>query len=845
MTEAFYTSVRQWGNDLLYIGYDENGNRIQEKIQHKPQLYVVSTQNNPTAQSIEGIPLHQIEFDSIKEAKDYIKNYSTSQQIYGIDKFNYEYITRTFRNDVAYDIRKMRILYIDIEVYSGNGFPDPFSAYEEITCLTIKDVKFDTFHVWTNTKWGEFNSKKLEHINDNINIVHHEFDNEYDMLKDMISWYTLNSPDILSGWYSRDFDIPYTYNRLSRVLGASTAKKLSPWSIVREKTSQVKRFGQMTDQKTYEIYGVSEIDYLDLYKKYTYTTSESFALDFIANKELGVGKIQYEGSLTELLTTDYQKYVEYNIIDVARIHQIDQKVRFLDQLLEVSYAGKVASCEDALGTVKFWEILIYNHLYDKGEIAELKDRFFNEKEQYAGGYVKEPIGGMYRWVMSFDLTSLYPKIMQQVNIGSETHIDDSLLPRELLELRAQATPDRFVTETIDTSALKTFDVSMSGNGQFYTRQKPSFLAELMDKFFNKRKVYKTEMFKCNKTGDKEGEALYNSKQLAIKILINSAYGACGNNFFQYYSLENAEAVTLTGQIVIRFIEKHLNQYLQNLLGDDKDRIIAIDTDSVYVNFEDVVNAVLPDETDNIVITEFLDKVAKEKIEPFIKDRYNDLFNMMNHYENHMNMDREVIADKAVWTKKKRYFMNAYDIEGKKYYDDPYIKVMGIEVVKSSTPKVARDALKDCLRIILREDENALIAYVTDFKKRFRTMTPEEIGSPSSVNNIEEYVDVDGGHKLGTPYHVKGAIAYNNLLKEHNLELVYETIKSGNKIKHMYLREPNIIMQKDISFVDRLPKQFDLDKYIDYEKQFDKVFLKPLKLITDLIDWKTEYVNTLM
>lgn len=869
MNKPFYTNVRQWGNDLLYIGYNSKGEKVQKKIPFSPDIYVnTDDENIASSSSYDGTLLKKVLHPTIKDAKEFIKTYNGCNGIslYGMDQFQYQFINRTFTDEIPYDIDAINTQIIDIEVMSDDGFPDPELAEKEITCMSLKDMQKNEMHVWaiTNTYGGQnFDPHNLKYIPKEeltFDIILHEFSTEKDMLRDFAIHFHAHCPDILTGWYSRHFDVPYIYNRLKNVLGIKYAKKLSPWNKVNTKTKTVWKFGKEVEETTYDIFGLAELDYLDLYQKYSFGNQPNYKLDYIANKHLGVGKLEFKGTLHDLLMSDYQKYLEYNIIDVERISQLDNALKFLDLIIDVSYSGKVATYNDSLGTVKYWEMLIYSHLLSKGQQPPLKKNNQNvKKDQYAGAFVKEPVKGKHKWIVSFDLASLYPSIIRQVNIGPETKIDQRFLAQDTIEkienLPLDRIPDsdkytanqKYIDGTADLSFLK--DYSLAANGVLYSKDHQSFLSELMEKFFNKRKVYKKKMFEAahlyNDTGlakYKKEKLVYGIKQLATKISINSAYGAIGNAYFPYYDLDNAEAITITGQMVIRWIEKRMNEYLCSLMGDDKDRITYIDTDSIYITLDDLVQKVMPEETDEDKITTFLDTVAKKKLEPFINKSFDELFTYMNNYENHMVMDREIISNVAVWTGKKRYFMNVQDNEGVRYSPAEF-KVMGLESVKSSTPLICRKKLDECLRIILNKDEEDLIAFVSAFKKEFYSLPPEDISFPSGTNDIEKWMD---GNRIrsGCPIHVRGAIIHNQQVIKHSLTNRYSLISSGDKVLYTYMKMPNTLHQKVFAFVDEMPEELNLKKYVDYDLQFEKTFLAPLKGITDILKWKTEETNDL-
>lgn len=841
--KAFYCHVRQYGDNLLYIGYDENGTRIQTKIPFSPTLYLKSKNDTSKTACYDGTLLDPVNFSSINDAKEFIKSYKDVQDftIYGNDKFACEYIAKTFPKEISYDTSIMRIFATDIEVFSGNGFPDPYEAKEQITAITNWDSKTDKFITWGLKDYDPSKSEVIHKYK--MKHEYRQFSNEIDMLNDFLNYWTNNYPDIVTGWNSRGFDIPYIINRIIKLLGEAAAKRLSPWNIIREKTSNIKRMGGYESQIQYEIYGIAELDYMDLYKKYSTHNSESFKLDFIAHTELGESKLKYDGSLEELYNNDHQKYIDYNIHDVNIIKMLEAKIRFLDLLIEVAYAGKVATFNDALGTVKYWEILVYNHLYQKNQFPEIKDISPSKDEQYTGAFVKEPKVGKHKWVVSFDLASLYPSVIRQVNIGPETLVAVNDLPTELKEFLGEVRQQRLVNKTIDTSILKQYNLSLSGNAKLYRKDRQSFFSELMEQFFNKRKEYKKLALKYKdeyqKTKDPEIKKLagiYDIKQHALKILINSAYGAIGNPYFQYYSTDNAQAVTVTGQVVIQWAELRVNQYLNTLLKTkDVDYALYIDTDSLYLNFDPIVTAM--GLTDQLQIINFLDKLSNEKINPFLTKIFDELFELLNSYTNNMVMVRDVISDVAVWTGKKRYFMNVHDSEGVRY-NPPQMKIMGIEVVKSSTPNVCRDKLRKALLTVLTGKETDLQKFIEQFKNEFYSLKAEQIAFPRGVSEIEKYTANNEPIK-GTPIHVRGSIVYNGLLKKHELTKTREAIRDGTKVKFIYLKEPNITKGNTIAFTDELPSQFGLEKFIDYDLQFEKSFLAPLKDILDLIGWSIE------
>ena len=464
-----------------------------------------------------------------------------------------------------------------------------------------------------------------------------------------------------------------------------------------------------------------------------------------------------------------------------------------------------------------------------------KDRS-EKSDKFAGAYVKEPIPGKYDWVVSFDLNSLYPHLMMEFNISPET----------LMEQRhPSVTVDKILNKELDFSEYK--DYAICPNGAMYRKDVRGFLPELMEKMYNDRVVFKKKMLEAKqqyeKTKTKELEreiSRCNNIQMAKKISLNSAYGAIGNQYFRYYKLANAEAITMSGQVSIRWIERKMNSYLNKILKtNDVDYVIASDTDSIYLNMGPFVETVYKGrEKTTEEIVGFLDKVCSMEFEKYIESSYQELADYVNAYDQKMQMKRENIADRGIWTAKKRYILNVWDSEGVRY-DEPKLKIMGLEAVKSSTPAPCRQKIKDALKIVMTKTEDEMIAFIDNFRKAFNQLPAEEISFPRSINDVDKHKSSSTLYSKGTPIHARGAILYNHLIKEKKLDKKYAKIQNGEKIKFCYLKLPNPIRENVISYIQEFPKEFELDKYIDYDLQFSKAFLEPMKVILDAINWKVE------
>ncbi len=813
----FYTNVLQRGNQL-FVRAVVNGQRQNFKIRYRPTLF--SPVNQETGyKTLDGVSVLPIEFDSIKEAKEWADNYkSQTDQVYGNTQFAYNYISDTYKNQVNWDLDKILIVTIDIEVECENGFPAVRTAAEPMLSITIKNHQ--------NKKIVVFGLHEFQNNRDDVTYI--QCESEIHLLKEFLIFWEKHQPDVITGWNTEFFDIPYLCNRITHLFGEDEIKRLSPWGVVYSK--DIYKMGR--NHQVYAIQGVAALDYFDLYQKFTYTAQESYRLDHIAKVELGESK---EGNPYETFKDwyqkDYQSFIEYNIQDVEIVDKLEDKMKLIELCLTMAYDAKV-NYTDVLGTVRYWDVLIYNYLKEKNIVIPQK-KPQDKSAQYEGAYVKDPKVGMHKWVMSFDLNSLYPHLIMQYNISPETLIPSS-----------EEAPEKMVDKILKGEITNDTKYCMAPNGAFFRKDKRGFLPELMESIYNDRVKYKTLLLEAKQqyedTKDKrylKDISKYENIQMAKKISLNSAYGAIGNSWFRYFDLRNAEAITTSGQLSIRWVEKSLNIYLNKIIGtENEDYVIASDTDSVYITFDTLVSKSFVDRNPSTeTIVNFLDKVASDKIEPFINKSYEALAKVVNAYDQKMVMKREVIADKGIWTAKKRYILNCHDIEGVRY-KTPKLKMMGIEAVKSSTPAPCRDKIKEAMDIIMNGDEKMLNSFIQEFREEFMKLPPEDIAFPRSCNGVQKF---RGEHSLfakGAPIHVKGALLYNYLVDKEKLEGKYPKIQEGDKIKFLNMKQPNIYQSSAFSFITSMPKELDLMSKIDYDVQFTKSFVEPLKFITEKMNW---------
>lgn len=837
----YYTNVTLSGKFILFRGV-ENGKRVRRKVEYKPTFYVPSKDKSEFT-TLSGEFVQPIQPGNIQEAREFINTYKDVQNfpIYGNTRYEYAYISDEFPEDVLWDKDQIVTAYIDIEVGSENGFPEPRDANEKITAITV--MFKDKYYVFAYAGY-------TQHRDD---VTYIKCADEATLITKFLDFWTHFYPDVVTGWNVKTFDIPYLVNRITKLFGAAEANKLSPWGKISEREYNIS--ANRTVQ-TYEPYGVAILDYLELYKKFTYSQQENYRLDHIAHVELGDRKLDYSeyGNLHGLYKQDYQKFIEYNVKDVELVFRLEDKLKLLELALTLAYDNKV-NYDDVFAQVRMWDAIMYNHMKKSNVvIPQMRDSI--NAQPFVGGFVKEPIPGMYDWVVSFDLNSLYPHLIMQYNMSMETFIEPLDYTQEMMDLVGKdVSIDALLDQKVDTKILKDQNVCLTPNSQYFRRDKKGMLAEIMESMYIDRSRYKKLAIEAKKKIEtvKDDPAQieylekeisrYNNLQLAKKVSLNSAYGAIGNKYFRYFDIRIAEGITTAGQLSIRWIEKKLNGYLNKLLKTEADYVIAADTDSVYINLGPLVEKFVGRGTPTSKTIDVMDKICEEKLQPFIDASYQELASYVNAYAQKMQMKRESLADKAIWTAKKRYILNVYNNEGVAYAK-PKLKIVGLEAVKSSTPSACRTKIKEAIEIIMNGSESDLVKFIDGFRKEFRSLPVQDISFPRSVNGLKEYKDSAHIFKKGTPIHVKGALVFNNQIESRKLTKQYQLIKEGEKIKFFYLKNPNPFHNNVMAFMSGIPDDLSIQQYIDYDMQFEKSFIEPLKIILDSINWKHEHIETL-
>jgi len=842
---SFYTSVYKYGNTIYCRGYDDHGKRFTRVDRNfRPTIHKSDPNGDWTA--LDGNKAITREFDSISDCIEYIndKKDVVNCKLYGNDDFAAQYRQKHWPGEIKFDRNIINVTTIDIEVASDDGFPHPERADREVISITCKNNIDNIYYVWGLYDYDT--SKSI--MKDNV-VMYQKCNGEAQLLMKFLDWWSdsQNTPDVVTGWNSKLFDMVYLVNRITKVIDNNDignpghfTNKLSPHKIIQSRPLTI-------NNKTianYQIRGIMLLDYLDLFKKfgYSYGAQESYRLDHIAHVVLRERKLSYEehGSLFTLYKHDFQKFIDYNIKDVELVDRLEDKLGLITLAMTMAYRAGV-NYDQAFGTTSIWDTYIYRVLYDR-KIAIPFRGPPQEKADLGGGHVKDPMVGRHDWICSFDLNSLYPHLIMQYNMSPDT-----IVPHRV--------PGVTIEGILNNSVQNDTEYAMAATGQCFRKDKRGFLPEVVDQLYADRKQTKQKMLQAEQrlqnlpadstphdryALEKEIATLDNAQQ-ASKILMNSLYGALGNIHFRYFDLRIADAITSSGRLSIRWAEKYVNGYMNQLIGTtDTDYIVAIDTDSLYIKTNKLVDKFNPNNP-----VKFLDSVCRDKFEPIIANGYDELARRMNAYENKMVMKREVIADRGIWTAKKRYILNVHNSEGVQYAE-PKLKIMGIEAIKSSTPTVCRDALKKLFRVIISSTEEETQKEIADFKAEFMSLSPEDVSFPRGVSNLTKWVDSERKdiYQKGTPIHVRGALTYNHHIKNMGLEKKYQLIQDGDKIKFCYLRLPNYIKENVITFPDYLPQELRLDKYIDYNKQFEKTFLEPLRFILAAIGWKAEQEATL-
>ena len=818
--------------------WDEDGKRCSTDVPFSPYIYLESEKSSD-AMSIFDTKLIKREFKNSWDRSKYVKNSGLKRVFYNIQA-EQQYLIDTFgtmNGEDGFDKHPLKIFYLDIETYSPNGFPEPKLAPDAINVLTIYDSIKEHFYTWGTG--GAFNSP------DNVTYV--SCSSESELLKSFIRFWKYDYPDIVSGWNSESFDLPYLINRITKILGEDMANELSPVKELYCKEDVMTKFGKREDHWT--IKGVSHLDYMNVYKTFTREKREKYKLDFIGEVELGMSKNPVPASgLAAFSDNNWQDFCEYNIQDVNLLVGFEEKLHFLKIVRKLAYMG-YTSFEQALGTIAIVTGAMALKALEKGMIIPTFPAPTNI-ENYEGGYVRDPQRGLKDGIISFDANSLYPNTIISANISPETKIGKVINKTD-------------TTIEIRTSKNKIYEMPHDKFGEWvykeglvltkakvlYSQKVKGFCPDLLDSIYSERvvnqkalKKHKIAVKHCKDGSDKHMEHTkaiveLDVMQYTLKILMNRLYGAFANKYSPFYDIDAAASVTLTGQACIKEASDIVNKYVNKKYGVTEDCTVYGDTDSVYITIAPVLKAIGKTLTDSdgeitkstFAIAEEIERELNEEITTWAK-------NSCNIKDSRFVFKRETICNSGLFLEKKRYILHVLDDEGLKPDPDKEIKYTGVEVVSIKIPKMVKPLIKHISKVMLttRDKKKTDEAYRKSYDE-YMTLDIEDVATPMGINNYEKYESLANGFNIAsrTPMHVKSSIYYNHFLKKLMLTNKYEKIESGDHIKFFYV-EKNRYNIKSIAFKDTYPREFGIN--MDRVYMFNKNITPAVERLYEAVGW---------
>lgn len=860
-----YSNFTTIGNSIYVRTRDEQGAPIFVEKKYKPTFFLPA--DNPdvvhSSETLDGTKLIAHQCGSLKAGREFLEE---NPEAYGDIQQEYAYIADVYGTaDILATQDELYIWNIDIEVDSEHGYAPVDDPFAEVIAITVK---------WRHRGATGKVVYALKPLKQREGVTYFKCKDEVELLVAFLThWRDRGDyPDIVTGWNIQFYDIPYLVNRIKRVLKSGSAEKMSPYERLTER--RVTLNGR--DQIAVDIRGVAILDYYELYRKFTLTQKESYRLDFIAEEELKEKKVDYVsqyGSLHQLYTQNFELFMEYNIQDVELVDKLDQKLKLIELVISLAYNAK-ANYVDTFRQVRLWDIMIYHHL--RGLNIQIPPRKEVDKnEQFAGAFVKEPQVGQHKWIVSFDVASMYPHIIRQWNLSPETilepkkaqlpDIDTLLSESPIAKLEVSKATGQFERQELfgDNQPIDPLtDACVAANGLRTRRDIEGFLPKMLKVLYEERKRFANLMkdmdFELSKLPERKDsmsaedyaaekqrmtklKAAYNNQQAIRKVNLNSAYGALGSNYFRFFDVDMAEAVTLSGQLTIQLIAKDVNAFLNKIFKTkNEDFIIASDTDSIYVRLEklaDIFQSKKPNASTKEIAL-MMKEFGDAQLQPLINKTFERLATYLNVANPCMSMAREVIADKGVWTAKKRYMMNVLIKDKTESFEEPKLFVKGIETQRSSTPAYAKKILKRGIELMLRGTELELQTHITKSRDEFMKAGFVQIAMPRSVNGLRKYEHAE----KGVPIQVKGALIYNRKLQAEQSSL--EQIRDGSKIRFAYLKVPNKFNSHVISAVHECPPEWEIEKILDYDKQFQITVIDPLDSILKNVGWSAEHQDTL-
>lgn len=823
---------------MTLFTWDDVGNRVCMDVSYNPYLYV-ETSMKGEAKSIFETPVRKRIFKDTRHRNNFIKECGTDRLFENIRPEQQFLIDLYYKKNADLDFTQhpLRIQYVDIEVYCPDNFPTPDTAYEPINVITIYDSIDQRFYTW--------GTKRLQKKIANCDYVYCE--TEQQLLECFLNYIQRSQPDIMSGWNSEGFDIPYIINRTARILGEDHCKKLSPVENIFSRL-QTGAFGK--EQQRWYISGLSCVDYLDVYKKFSVGLRESYKLDAIAELELGERKIDYGNTnLSALADDDWQTFVEYNVQDVNLLVQMEDKLRYLELLRMLAYTG-LTTIESAMGTLSVITGATVIKAKGKNLVVPTFIKDNSNAGKYEGAYVGEPQRGFQTDVVSFDANSLYPNTMISLNLSPETKVGKITHKDEKHVYVTHVSGKKFeLTHSKFIEFIKKENISVSRAKILFSQNKKGIIPEIVDEIYQQRVEIKKKLkkLKIQLTKSEKGTDEYKAtkrlaeqldiKQFTLKILINTVYGYFGNKHAPIGDPDIARSITLTGQAVIKKSNDILRDYVNEYGVDGADPVIYNDTDSTYLSINRIMKKIDEPFHVDMKITQAAYDQA-EMVEEYLNENITKWSSqVLNSKDSRFVFKRECMTDVGVFLQKKRYVLRVLDDEG---IPTNKFKYTGVEVVRSTIPAPIKPYIKQIIETMLDTQNRSttndvfLEAYDT-----FKSLPVEDYSFVMGLSDYEKYSTKCNGFVTckGMPAHVKAAYHYNILLEKLNISNEYETIDTGDKVRFFYVNQPNKYGINAIAYKYYYPDEFKSIFEPDIEKMFEKIIFSIIERFYEAVSWK--------
>jgi DNA polymerase elongation subunit (family B) len=818
--------------------WTEDGQRIDTEVPFRPYLYL-EKDGATDATSIFKTSLTKKTFKNSIDRKRYTDNSSNKRFFHNLSP-DQQFLIEMYKDhnsNPEFSKFELKTFFIDIETYSIGEFPTPDKAKDTINLITV----FDTFSKVTHT-WG-LKEKYEPSLPD---CVYYRCKDEEDLLLRFVDFWKNDYPDIVSGWNSAGFDLPYILNRCINLFGEEFIQQFSPVNRVTSRRIFTSDMGK--EMTKWTIGGVNCIDYLEIYKTFSIGERESYSLNYISELELQEGKISFNAtSLGELATNDWKTFVDYNIQDVHLLVKLEEKLKYLRVVRMLAYKG-CTNFEAALGKVSIVTGAVAIQAYKQGYIIPTFGSTV-DRESYEGGYVKEPVKGLQTSVVSFDVNSLYPNTIITLNISPETKIGKIVTGD--FDTSEEVTI-RLVSGKLHTTKVEQFEkflvqekIAMSKAGVLYSQKTKGVIPNLINEIYRERvsiqkQLHEIEKSKNSSKQDNDKAVYLDILQYTLKIFLNSIYGTFANKHSSLMDIDNAMSITVTGQNVAKAGSAIVDQFIEQRYGySGKSITVYQDTDSIYVTIQPLLDKLdvplLIDGKINNKVNEIVDEIDKQVNSSILDWARTELFSIDPRYV----FKREVIADVGVFLQKKRYILRVLNNKG---IDTDKFKFVGVELVRSTTPKKVKKIIEHITKTALlsRSSKDTNDTYRSAYEE-FCSLVPDDIALRSSINNLEKYAEGASLYKFkdSTPSHVKGAIAYNILIKELKLGDKRERIQTGQKVKKLYCKKNKYGLDA-ISYVAEYPVEFNLP--VDSDRMFNKLVTKPISSLYEAIGWNIPQLN---